>query len=295
MVPTIDNARPRSASTAALRALMPALLLLLGVLVPSACGLPAQPSDPPAGRATKAKLPGPPSPNPPPSPTPVPCPAYESGLGVSPTGPEPTPAAGTIPGSFAVTSTGEASYTMPLVSPPGRAGIEPSLALAYDTASGDGVLGMGFRVAGLSSIARCPSNVAQDGNIRPVEDDSSDKLCLDGKRLVPVGTNSGSVEYRTFPDTFVRVLAPSGTRAGPLPEGRTTSRCTSDRGASASTATATTARCSARAGWCARGPSDDPQIASGVTSQAARSSAGRSTTTSPSRSGPSRWRRSRRV
>jgi hypothetical protein len=78
---------------------------------------------------------------------------------------------------------------------------------------------MGFRVAGLSSIARCPSNVAQDGFIRAVRDDASDKLCLDGKRLVPVGEDNGSVEYRTFPDTFVRVLALShkgwGSKKGP--------------------------------------------------------------------------------
>ena len=104
MATMIERGRPPSGSGTALRALMPALLLLLGVLVPSACGLPAQPSDPPAGRAIKAKLPGPPSPDPPPGPTPVTCPAYESGLGVSPTGPAPTPTAGTIPGSFAVTT-----------------------------------------------------------------------------------------------------------------------------------------------------------------------------------------------
>jgi RHS repeat-associated protein len=121
-----------------------------------------------------------------------------------------TPEAGTIPGTFAVTSTGEATYTMPLVSPPGRAGIEPSLALAYASSSGDGILGMGFQLAGLSSIARCPSNVAQDGFIRAVRDDGSDKLCLDGKRLVEVGFSNGATEYRTLPDTFLKVLAYDG-------------------------------------------------------------------------------------
>src|SRR5262249_53336769 len=104
--------------------------------------------------------------------------------------------AGTLRGTFAVTSTGEATYTMPLVTVPGRAGVEPRLAIAYDGA-GDGVLGTGFSIAGLSAITRCTQNLAQDGAIREIRYDPSDKLCLDGKRLVPVATSTGKVEYRT--------------------------------------------------------------------------------------------------
>jgi Salmonella virulence plasmid 65kDa B protein len=35
---------------------------------------------------------------------------------------------------------------MPLVSVPGRAGVEPTLALTYDSADGDGVREMGFPI-----------------------------------------------------------------------------------------------------------------------------------------------------
>src|ERR1700691_6795757 len=94
-----------------------------------------------------------------------------------------TAPAGTIQGTFAVTSTGEATYTMPLVTVPGRAGVEPQLAITYDGA-GDGVLGDGFSIAGLSAVTRCPSNLAQDGVIREVKYGALDKLCLDGRRLV---------------------------------------------------------------------------------------------------------------
>jgi hypothetical protein len=45
---------------------------------------------------------------------------------------------GTILVSFAVTDSGDAILSMPLVVPPGRAGVEPSLAINY---SEDGVLG----------------------------------------------------------------------------------------------------------------------------------------------------------
>jgi len=50
--------------------------------------------------------------------------------------------------------------------------------------------------------------MAQDGEIRSVRYDQRDALCLDGARLLPVGSRSGGVvEYRTFPDSFVKVLA----------------------------------------------------------------------------------------
>ncbi|WP_437874700.1 RHS repeat-associated core domain-containing protein [Sorangium sp. So ce513] len=117
-----------------------------------------------------------------------------------------TVAAGTIPGTFSISSTGEAVYTMDLTTVPSRAGMGPRLQLVYRSDGGDGVLGAGFSIAGLSAITRCPSTLAQDGEIRGVRYDGEDKLCLDGQRLVPVQEGPGSIEYRTFPDTFVKVV-----------------------------------------------------------------------------------------
>src|SRR6185369_7747502 len=78
-----------------------------------------------------------------------------------------TVAAGTLAGTFSVTSTGEASYVMPLAAVPGRAGVEPRLAIAYDGGA-DGVVGAGFSLAGVSAIHRCAQTLAQDGEIRAV-------------------------------------------------------------------------------------------------------------------------------
>ncbi|WP_437570485.1 RHS repeat-associated core domain-containing protein [Sorangium sp. So ce542] len=118
-----------------------------------------------------------------------------------------TVAAGAIGGTFSASSTGEATYTMPLAVPPGRAGMQPELAVSYDSSGGEGVLGMGFSVTGLSAVTRCPRTIAQDGEIRAVHYDQDDALCLDGKRLVEVGRAGDLVEYRTFPDTFTKVIA----------------------------------------------------------------------------------------
>ncbi|MDI1447300.1 RHS repeat-associated core domain-containing protein [Polyangium sp. 6x1] len=113
-----------------------------------------------------------------------------------------TSPAGRVASRFSTTNAGEARYEVPIEVPPGRAGVEPKLAITYDSAAGDGPLGVGFAVAGFSVITRCPRTVAQDGEIRGVRYDDGDALCLDGLRLVEVSED----EFRTFPDTFVKVV-----------------------------------------------------------------------------------------
>lgn len=108
---------------------------------------------------------------------------------------------GAIDGTFNVSSTGLASYTIPLNLPPGRR-LAPSLSLVVDAFAG-------VAISGLSSIQRCGANLVEDNEIHGVRLDSSDELCLDGKRLVSIGTGNDEVgvfqEFRTFPDTQTRI------------------------------------------------------------------------------------------
>src|SRR4029079_17814739 len=117
-----------------------------------------------------------------------------------------TVTAGTVRGEFSSTSTGAATYGVAFTSVPGR-GVEPQLGLVYDSeGGGGGVLGSGFSLTGVSAITRCPSNLAVDEDIRGVRFDADDKLCLAGRRLVPVNEAPGVVEYATRPDAFVKVV-----------------------------------------------------------------------------------------
>ncbi len=145
------------------------------------------------------------------------CPAYDPLTFAVPLATAATPSAGTLAGSFSVSPGGQASYRFPLLVPPGRLGMEPKLAVGYDSSAGEGSLGVGFALQGLSAVTRCPANLAQDGYILPVEYDERDHFCLDGLRLVPLpssGAGGSTVEYRTFPDTFSRVVMVPGP-AGP--------------------------------------------------------------------------------
>ncbi|GMV31295.1 MAG: hypothetical protein AMXMBFR59_34200 [Rhodanobacteraceae bacterium] len=126
----------------------------------------------------------------------------------------------------ATTDGGAAQYSMPIVVPPGRKGMEPKLSLNYSSRGGNGIAGLGWSLSGLSAIHRCPKTVAQDGagNGAAVGLSNGDALCLDGQRLVAMDF-SGNVaapnlvygasgtHYRTELNTFSRVTQYGGDLA----------------------------------------------------------------------------------
>ena len=130
--------------------------------------------------------------------------------------PEPIPAVvdgplvGTTDGEASVTDTGAASYRIEIQTPPGTLGVQPKLSLSYDSHDGNGQLGVGWSLRGLSRIHRCAATLAQDGFIDGVDFDHNDRLCLDGQRLVPTGETTEGREYRTENETFTRIVAVGG-------------------------------------------------------------------------------------
>ncbi len=125
-----------------------------------------------------------------------------------------TTVAGFTPGSFQTSPSGAATYTIPIQVPPGVAGMEPKLALTYNSQGGNGLLGMGWSLSGLSAITRCPQTVAQDGPqggfVGGVNYNERDRCCLDGQRLVLVaGASYGAdgAEYRTERESFTKIIS----------------------------------------------------------------------------------------
>lgn len=109
--------------------------------------------------------------------------------------PVPTAAVGTSPGSFSVSESGAATYSLPIQVPPGTAGMQPNLSLNYSSQGGNGHLGVGWSLGGLSSVTRCPTTYAQDGDKQGINYDNSDlndSYCLDGQRLIPIGETTVS-------------------------------------------------------------------------------------------------------
>jgi len=83
-----------------------------------------------------------------------------------------------------VSDGGTPSYSQAIAVPPGVAGMAPKLSLFYSGGGVNGPLGHGWSVQGLSVITRCATTLAQDGRRAGVTYRASDKLCLDGQRLI---------------------------------------------------------------------------------------------------------------
>jgi RHS repeat-associated protein len=127
---------------------------------------------------------------------------------------------GITAGQTDVSSNGTGSYTIPLQLPRGTAGLTPELGLQYESSVGNGLLGVGWDISGLSIITRCPQTWAQDNGVtQGVQLLASDQYCLDGKRLRLTSGSQGAdgSQYRTELETFSLIIAhgASGNSTGP--------------------------------------------------------------------------------
>ena len=128
-----------------------------------------------------------------------------------------TTAAGRTPGSFGVSTSGAATYRIPLWTPPGVGDVKLDLALVYNSRAGNGVMGQGWSLAGLSAISRCNKSWAQDGAPAPVTNTLSDRYCLDGQQLKLVSGQPGAdgSVYATEIETFSKIVANGAVGGGP--------------------------------------------------------------------------------
>ncbi|EQD70024.1 Rhs family protein, partial [mine drainage metagenome] len=94
---------------------------------------------------------------------------------------------------------------------------EPHIALTYDSQSGSGDMGIGWTLAGISSISRCNRTTAQNGTPAPVTLTTSDVFCLDGAQLELTGGSYGAAgsTYQTEIANFAQVTAYGTAGNGP--------------------------------------------------------------------------------
>ena len=118
------------------------------------------------------------------------------------------PSSGWTEGSFSVNNSGAAEYELPLWVPDGRRRFQPGLALRYSSHGGNGLVGVGWALSGLSSITPCPRTPAHDGRTENVGFWGGDAWCLDGERLREKGPISDTQrEFRIERETFARVIS----------------------------------------------------------------------------------------
>lgn len=106
-----------------------------------------------------------------------------------------------------VTNSGSFEYVLPIAVAPGVAGKIPAVSLVFNSASGNGQLGVGWNLNASSMIHVCPKTMAQDGERGSQVYGAMTRLCLDGQRLMVVSGEYGQpgAEYRTEMESFRRV------------------------------------------------------------------------------------------
>lgn len=124
---------------------------------------------------------------------------------------------GAMQGAFKVDEGGTANYNIPISVPVGTAGVDPELAVTYSSQGGNGVVGVGGAISGISAISRCRQTLLQDNNPLPLQLNSSDRFCLNGQRLMLIsGTYGGANStYKTEVDSYVLITAYGGTSGNP--------------------------------------------------------------------------------
>ncbi|HEX4456675.1 MAG TPA: SpvB/TcaC N-terminal domain-containing protein, partial [Polyangia bacterium] len=128
----------------------------------------------------------------------------------------PTSSTGLFSGTFAVDPGGAATYTVRVEVPPGTNGVEPHLTLAYGSQHGNGYLGLGWTLQGISAISRC-SATGENEVHNAVHYDAGDRFCLDGIRLVAVSGSYGAdaTLYRTEKDATISIVSHGSCGSGP--------------------------------------------------------------------------------
>lgn len=114
-----------------------------------------------------------------------------------------------VAGQLNVTSTGAATYSIPIEVPPGTGNVAPALSLNYSSQNGNGIVGLGWTLNGLPSILRCARTLAQDNVHGGINYDSNDRFCMSGQRLVAISGSYGAKDtiYRTEVDSFTKIVS----------------------------------------------------------------------------------------
>lgn len=106
---------------------------------------------------------------------------------------------GFYPMDFEVNDNGAAIINMPLEFPEGINGMTPQLSLNYNSQGGDGILGIGWGIGGMSKISRVPYTYMHNDSCHSVQFSNADELSLDGV-ILRKGSKDGIICY--YPEIY---------------------------------------------------------------------------------------------
>ena len=87
-------------------------------------------------------------------------------------------------GKLEISSSGQATYTLPIALPPSISSVGPTINITYASGQNSGIAGQGWNISGISYISRIATRLDIDGFKDGVDFDDNDKLALEGQRLL---------------------------------------------------------------------------------------------------------------
>lgn len=106
---------------------------------------------------------------------------------------------GFYPMDFHVNEYGAATISIPLEFPEGINGMTPHLSLEYNSQAGNGIMGLGWSLGGMSKISRVPYTYEYNDESHSVQFSNEDQLSLDGV-ILRKGTYNENICY--YPEIY---------------------------------------------------------------------------------------------
>ena len=120
---------------------------------------------------------------------------------------------GSPKGAFSVSPTGGGVYSVAIEAPTGLKEIQPNIAITYNSQSGQGIVGYGCNVSGISVITRAPKDIAHDQTAKGITFQNTDAFYIDGKRLLFQSGTEGAegAVYTPEGEPFTEVIMHTST------------------------------------------------------------------------------------
>ena len=108
-------------------------------------------------------------------------------------------------GELNVDNSGAAVYSVPIAIPPGINNVGPQIFLNYSSSAGNGTVGYGWTISGISAINRVSSRYDLDGEVDPLDFDDKDRFSLDGQRLIADASNPQLLKTEIFSNLKINI------------------------------------------------------------------------------------------
>ncbi len=116
-----------------------------------------------------------------------------------------------------VSPNGSFVYQFPITIAPGFGPVQPNLSIAYSSFGGNGNMGLGFSLTGISGIGRTNKTFYYDGTNQAIGLNSNDVFALDGERLLQKTGAYGAANstYKTEVESYNKIVSLGNTGSGP--------------------------------------------------------------------------------